>query len=97
MGLRRAPFAFTEHGALMAATVLNSRRATEVSVYILRAFLRLRELIASNKALAHRLDQHQRKLASHDQAISGLLETIRQLMAPPEPPRKRRIGFIQDD
>jgi hypothetical protein len=97
MGLRRAPFAFTEHGALMAATVLNSPRATEVSVQVVRAFVRLRDLLASDRELARRLDQHERKLATHDQAISGLLETIRQLMTPPEPPRKRRIGFVQDD
>jgi hypothetical protein len=91
------PYAFTEHGAIMAATILNSQRATEVSVYVVRAFVRLRDLLASNRELARRLDQHERKLATHDQAISGLLETIRQLMTPPEPPRKRRIGFVQDD
>ncbi|OFZ98731.1 MAG: DNA-binding protein [Betaproteobacteria bacterium RIFCSPLOWO2_02_FULL_62_17] len=96
-GRRYLPQAFTEHGAIMAATLLNSPRATEVSVYVVRAFVRLRELLASNKQLARRLDQHEKKLATHDQAISGLVNTIRELMAPPEPPRKRRIGFVQDD
>lgn len=93
MGLRRAPFAFTEHGALMAATILNSRRAVETSLYVVRAFVRLREFLASHKDLARRLDQHEKKLSSHDQAIAGLVNTIRQLMTPPEP-RRRPIGFV---
>ena len=96
MGLRRSPFAFTEHGALMAATVLNSGRAVETSLYVVRAFLRLREFLASHKDLARRLDQHEKKLSSHDQAIAGLVNTIRSLMAPPEP-KRRRIGFVQND
>ena len=97
MGLRRAPFAFTEHGALMAATVLNSRRAVETSLYVVRAFVRMREFLASHKNLARRLDQHEKKLATHDQDIAGLVNTIRTLMAPPEPPKRRRIGFVQND
>jgi hypothetical protein len=91
------PHAFTEHGAIMAATVLNSPRATEVSVYVVRAFVRLRELLASNKDLARRLEQLEKKLATHDQAIAGLMNTIREMMSPPEPAKKRRIGFIQSD
>jgi hypothetical protein len=87
------PLAFTEHGAIMAATILNSPRATEVSVYVVRAFVRLRELLASNKDLARRLDQLEKKLDSHDQVIGGLVSTIRQLMAPPQP-KRRPIGFI---
>jgi hypothetical protein len=93
MGLRRAPFAFTEHAALMAATVLNSKRAVEVSLYIVRAFVRLRELVATHKDLAQRLDGHERKLASHDQAIAGLVTTIGQIMAPAET-KRRPIGFV---
>ncbi len=96
MGLRRTPFAFTEHGALMAATVLNSPRAVETSVYVVRAFVRLRELLASNKELARRLDQLERKLGSHDQAIAGLVNTIRNLMSPPEF-KRRPIGFVTSD
>jgi len=88
------PLAFTEHGAIMAATILNSVRAVEVSVYVVRAFVRLREFLATHKDLARRLDAHERRLASHDQAIARLMNTIRQLMAPPEPPRHRTIGFI---
>ena len=91
------PLAFTEHGALMAATVLYSRRAVETSVYVVLAFVRLRELLASNKELARRLDQLEKKLGSHDQAIAGLVNTIRSLMAPPAPPRRRPIGFVSPD
>jgi hypothetical protein len=92
-GRRTAPYAFTEHGAIMAATVLNSPRAIEVSVYVVRAFVRLREMIAANKELAEKLEELERRLDTHDQAISEILHAIRQLMAPPET-KKRPIGFI---
>ncbi|AJP48569.1 hypothetical protein PG1C_09175 [Rugosibacter aromaticivorans] len=92
------PFAFTEHGAIMAATVLNSPRAVEVSIYVVRAFVQLRELLTGHKELAKRLDQletrMERKLITQDQAIAGILDAIRQLMAPPPTPKKRPIGFI---
>lgn len=95
------PFAFTEHGALMAASVLNTQRAVEVSLYVVRAFVELREALATHKELAKRLNELEsrleRKFATHDQAITGILEAIRQLMAPPEPTKKRRIGFVQND
>jgi len=95
------PFVFTEHGALMAASVLNTPRAVEVSLYVVRAFVELREALATNKELAKRLNELEsrleRKLATHDQAIAGILEAIRQLMAPPAPAKKRRIGFVQND
>jgi hypothetical protein len=91
------PFAFTEHGAIQAANVLNSERAVEVGVYVVRAFVRLRELLATNKELAAKLNELERrverKLEGHDQAIAGLISTIRQLMNPPEP-KKRPIGFV---
>jgi hypothetical protein len=90
---RTLPFAFTEHGALMAANVLNSAQAVEASVYVVRTFVRLREMIASNKELARKLDTLEQKLATHDQAITGLINAIRQLMNPPEP-KKRPIGFV---
>lgn len=94
MGLRRPPHAFTEHGALMAATVLNSPRAVEASLYVVRAFVRLRRLLATHRDLAKRLEAHERKLASHDQAIAGLMSTIRNLLEPQQAPRRRPIGFI---
>jgi hypothetical protein len=91
------PFAFTEHGAIQAANVLNSTQAAEVGVYVVRAFVRLRELLASSKELAQRLDELEqrveRKLESHDQAITGLIKTLRQMMAPPDV-KKRPIGFV---
>jgi hypothetical protein len=96
MGLRRAPLAFTEHGALMAATVLDSARAVQASLYVVRAFVQLRRFLASNKDLARRLAEHEKKLNTHDQAIAGLVDTIRQLMAP-APPRRRPIGFVYGD
>jgi hypothetical protein len=100
-GKRKRPLAFTEHGALMAAMVLNSPRATEVSVYVVRAFVELRDTLVAHKELAKRLDELEsrleRKLSTHDQAIAGILDTIRQLMAPPEPTKRRRIGFVQND
>jgi len=91
------PLAFTEHGAIMAATILNSPRATQVSVYVVRAFVRLREFVASHKELARRLEAHENKLATHDKAIAGLIDTIRQLMAAPEPASRRPIGFVSPD
>ena len=94
------PYAFTEHGAIMAATILNSPRATEVSVYVVRAFVELRELLAGNKELALKLAELEsriaRKLDSHDQAISGLINAMRELMRPPEPTKKQLIGFVRD-
>lgn len=92
---RFPPHAFTEHGAIMAATVLNSRRAVEMSVYVVRAFVRLREVIAANRELAHKLAQLERKLETHDEAILEILAAIRELMSPPQPER-RGIGFTAD-
>lgn len=95
-GRRYLPYAFTEHGAIMAATILNSPWATEVSVYVVRAFIRLREVLASQEALVQRLDRLEVNLTEHDQAISDILKALRQLMMPPDPP-KRQIGFVRDE
>jgi hypothetical protein len=93
------PYAFTEHGAIMAATILNSPRAVEMSVYVVRAFVQLRELLASNKELARRFAQLEtrldKKLTTHDEAIAAILSAIRQLMHPPVP-KRRPIGFTAD-
>ena len=95
-GRRKPPLAFTEHGAIMAATILNSERAVEMSIYVVRAFVQLRDLLASNKELAKRLDELEariaRKLATQDQAITGMLKALRELMNPPVP-KRRGIGF----
>ena len=95
-GRRYAPQAFTEHGAIMAAMVLNSARATEISVQVMRAFIELRNLVAGNKELASKMKRLERKVDSHDQAITGLIDSMRQLLAPPDP-KKRPIGFVIPD
>ncbi len=86
------PHAFTEHGAIMLASVLNSRRAIEVSVYVVRAFVRLREILSTHKELAQKLIELEQRIEGHDEHIRSLFEAIRQLMAPTEPAR-RPIGF----
>jgi hypothetical protein len=91
-GRRSAPYAFTEHGAIMAATVLNSARAVEMSVFVVRAFVRLREMLATNQQLATKIDELEQRLDTHDASIQELIEAIRELMAPDQP-SGRRIGF----
>jgi ORF6N domain len=91
-GRRYRPYAFTEHGAIMAANVLNSASAIRMSVYVVRAFVRLREILASNRMLAEKFAELERKVAGHDGHIQSLFEAIRQLMRPPTTPG-RRIGF----
>jgi hypothetical protein len=93
-GKRKPPLVFTEHGAIMAATVLNSPRAIEVSVLVVRAFVRLPEAVRAHAELGKRLDELERKVGTHDRAIGQILEAIRQLTQPPEPARRRRIGFL---
>ncbi|BAV33762.1 DNA-binding protein [Sulfuricaulis limicola] len=87
------PTAFTEHGAIMAAAVLNSPRAVEVSVFVVRAFVKLRELSVIHREIGRKLDQLERKVTGHDQAIASLITAIRELMTPPNPKKKRSIGF----
>ena len=89
------PYAFTEHGAIMATSILNSPRALEMSVYVVRAFVRLRELLATNRAFARKLDELESRLQTHDEAITGILRTLRELMSPPASER-RGIGFTAD-
>lgn len=94
MGLRRRPYAFTEHGIAMLSSVLNSERAIQVNTAIIRAFVRLRELLSSHKDLARRLDELER---NYDENFRVVFDAIRQLMAPPPAPKKRRIGFATTD
>ncbi len=91
---RFPPFAFTEHGAIQAANVLNSPRAAEMGVHVVRAFVHMREVLAAHKELAHKLAALEQRIDSHDETIVEILAAIRQLMAPPEPKKKRPIGFI---
>jgi len=88
------PHAFTEHGALMAASVLNSARAVEVSLFVVRAFVRLRDALSAHKDLARRVDALE---ARYDRQFKAVFDAIRELMQPPEPSRRRRIGFVQGD
>jgi hypothetical protein len=91
------PYAFTEHGAIMAASVLNSPRAVEVSVLVVRAFVRLRELAGANQEIMAKLDQLERRIVGHDKAIAGLFDAIRQMMQPEKKDRKS-IGFqVEED
>ena len=92
-GRRTLPIAFTEHGAIMLASVLNSEIAVQASVRVVRAFVRLREMVAANAQLASKLAELERRLDSHDEAIVDLFATLKCLLEPPEPPKKREIGF----
>jgi len=92
-GRRYLPFVFTEHGTIMAASILNSARAIEVSVYVVRAFVQMREALAVHKEIGRRLDGLERKVGTHDRAIGQILEAIRQLTQPPPAPKGRRIGI----
>ncbi|HKP03931.1 MAG TPA: ORF6N domain-containing protein [Chthoniobacterales bacterium] len=91
-GRRYRPWVFTEHGAIMLASVLNSDIAVEASVRVVRAFVRLREMISANTELAAKFSQLERRLDSHDEAIAQLFAAIRQLLAPSQKQR-REIGF----
>jgi len=92
-GRRKLPWAFTEHGALMLASVLNSEVAVQASVRVVRAFVKLREMIAANAQLAAKLEELERRLDSHDKAIVDLFAALKRLLEPPAPPKKREIGF----
>jgi hypothetical protein len=102
-GRRHAPYVFTEQGVAILSSVLNSERAIAVNIEIMRPFVKLRQLLASNKELARRFDQLEarvEKLVAHDEAIAVILSAIRELMSPPPPlpsPREGRpIGFTAD-
>jgi hypothetical protein len=92
-GKRKLPWVFTEHGALMLASVLNSAIAVQASVRVVRAFVRLREMVATNAQLAAKLEELEGRLGSHDTAIADLFAALKRLLAPPEPPKRREIGF----
>lgn len=94
-GARYNPFAFTEHGAIQVANVLNSPRAVDMGVHVVRAFIRLREFLASNRDLEMKLAELERKYQGHDTAISAMLSALRQLMNP-EARKRRSIGFTAD-
>jgi hypothetical protein len=94
-GRRYLPLAFTEHGAIMAASVLNSDRAVEMSVYVVRAFVQLRAVLLDHKALADKLTALERRVSHHDNSLAEVIVAIRALMAQPKP-ANRPIGFTAD-
>src|SRR5436305_9156784 len=91
-GRRHLPYAFTEEGVAMLSSVLRSERAVRVNIAIMRAFVKLREILETNRDLARKFAELERRVGKHDKEISAIIEAIRQLMAPPEKPR-REIGF----
>ena len=92
-GIRKSPFAFTEHGAVMAANILRSERAIEASVAVVRAFIRMRGILLEYRELAKRLDELESKFSGHDKALKTVIETIRQLMPVTIAKPKRITGF----
>jgi len=86
------PYAFTEHGILMLSSVLNSKKAIQVNIQIMRTFVKLRQILSTNKELVHKLSQLERKTEKHDAEIQAIFKAIRQLMTPPEKPKKQ-IGY----
>ena len=95
-GRRKLPRVFTEHGAIMAATILNSPRAVAMSVYVVRAFVRLRNEMLANTTLEKRLAIIEKTLVAHDTALRDVYDKIRPLLLPPPEPPKRRIGVHTD-
>jgi len=98
-GRRKLPIAFTEHGAIQAANVLNSPLAVTMGIHVVRAFVHLRGLLASNKEIAEKFKELERKLDTHDQAITGILKTIYELLNPEAQRRGIRFAatFKEDD
>ena len=96
-GVAFLPWAFTEHGALMAANVLRSERAIHMSIYVIRAFIRLREQVAANAAILKRLAEIDRSLLQHDASLRDIYRKLLPLLQPAPQPPKRRIGFLSGD
>ncbi len=100
---RGLPLAFTEHGAIMVASVLNTEQAVRVSVFVVRAFVKLREMLANHKQLAQKLEELELRLQTHDgeikdhkRQIQDIFEAIRELMEPPPDPPRKPIGFLSE-
>ena len=91
------PYAFTEHGCLMVAGVLNTPRAVQMSLFVVRAFIQMRRTLIESKELAIRLKELERRLTGHDSQIRSLIDTVKQLMAPSTVPKRRRIGFQKEE
>jgi len=97
-GRRKAPLVFTEHGAVQAANVLNSKNAVQMSVFIVRAFVRLREMALTNEKLPRKVSQLENRVSDHDEILIEIVREIRQLIEAPKPKgNKKSIGFISPD
>lgn len=96
-GRRYLPRVFTEHGAIMAATILNSERAVAMSVYVIRAFVNMRQEFLANATLEARLEKIEKTILSHDMALRDVIQKLRPLLLPPPDPPKPRIGFHPDN
>ncbi len=96
-GAAYRPTAFTEHGAIMAATILNSPEAVAMSVFVVRAFMQMREQLAANAAILKRLAEIDKTLLEHDSALRAVWEKLQPLLAPPPEPPRRRIGFNREN
>jgi len=94
--IKYLPYAFTEQGVAMLSSILNSKRAIQVNIAIMRAFVKLRQILSTHKDLIHKLNELERKTEKHDMEIQGIFEAIRQLMAPPPEKPRRMIGFKQE-
>jgi hypothetical protein len=90
---KNLPYAFTEHGAIMAANVLNSASAVEMSVFVVRAFVKFREVLSTHRELARKLAELEQKVGKHDDAITAIILTIRELMQHKSTVKKNKIGF----
>jgi hypothetical protein len=95
-GIRKLPWAFTEHGAIMAATILNSSRAVQMSVFVVRAFVKMREYLRMSHFMEKRLAQIEKKLMLHDSSLRDLYDRIRPLLLPPPEKPKKKIGFLEE-
>jgi hypothetical protein len=91
------PYAFTEQGVAMLSSVLRSDRAVQVNIEIMRAFVRIRKIIAANADLARRLDEREKRMGTHDEQFVHVIRAIRELMQPAAKPKRRRIGFHPPD
>ena len=90
---RYPPYAFTQEGVAMLSKVLRSKRAVQVNILIMRAFVRLREVLATHKDLAQKLEELEKKVTRHDQEIKAVFEAIRSLLESGDPPKRQQIGF----
>jgi len=95
--IRHTPYAFTEHGAIMAANVLNSPKAVEMSVFVVRAFIKMREVLGITQVMEKRLAEIEKRLLLHDSSLRDLYDKIRPLLLPPPESPKRKIGFRAEE